>query len=157
MTDTQSAIALLESLHQHHMATGGADFRIDEISFTSRNSSYDSTRGPFKRVVFHPADDKYGGGKIRSVSHTVSVRRISPRYLKEGYLNPPGAFDVLDFVKAADPVSTKIRNMLLGKLAQCEPRVINLVAFGNPRPQNESDLSDALFGSTNSRCAVQRG
>jgi hypothetical protein len=37
--------------------------------------------------------------------------------------------------------------MLLGKLAQCEPGVINSVAFGNPRPQNERDLSDALFGA----------
>ena len=145
--DTQSAIALLESLHQHHMATGGADLSIGKISFTWRNSSYESTRGPFEQVVFHSADDKYGRGEIHSVSHAFTLRRISPEYLSEDYPNAPGVVDVLDFVKAEEPVSKKIRDSLQTKLAQCERGVVNLIAFGNPHRKDERSLFDALFGA----------
>jgi hypothetical protein len=144
---TNAAIALLKSLHQHHIETGGANVNIGEIYFAWRDSVYESTQGPFERVVFHAAGDKYGRGEIRSVSHTCTLRRVTPEYLSADYPNELEVVDVLDFVKAAEPVSKKIRDTLQRKLAQCESGVVNLIAFGNPQRKDERSLRDALFGA----------
>ena len=79
--------------------------------------------------------------------HRCSVRPTAPKFMKEDYPNPEGVRDVFDVVDPPDPLSKKMRDMIQKKLLQCEPGVINIVAFGNPGPQNENDLVDALFGA----------
>lgn len=147
----QQARALLEKLDAHHAASGGASVEIDGIRFDWVAGGYTCGHGtsPFERIRFFGVGDLRGGKNTRDIRHPVSTRLVTPLYLKEDHPNPPGVVDFTDLPDAPTqaPVSTKIRQMLDKKLAQCEAGGINIIAFGNPSHRHESDLGYALRGA----------
>ena len=97
----------------------------------------------FSTVDGFPIDET-----IREIAHPVSVRSLTPRYIAEDHPNPSGVRNVFDPTDSPKvPVSTKIHQMIDGKRQQCEPAVINIVAFGVPYPMHDGDVNDALLGA----------
>jgi len=143
--ELDAAKAILRGLHDHHISCNGCDATIGEVVFRWSSGSYVSSTGPIESVAFYPVESSRGA--VREVTHSCDVRTTSPKFMREDYPNPQGVFDACDLLEPKDPLSKRIRDMIDGKLGQLENGTINLVAFGNPLPQNERDLEDALFGA----------
>ena len=70
--------ALVELLHERHIATGGANVEIDGVSFEWRKGAYhcDQRSSPFTSVVYHSADEFAAADQIRDVIHPLSLIHI---------------------------------------------------------------------------------
>jgi len=143
--------ALLELLHESHVESKGKDVEIDGIRFEWRKGSYQCSQAtsPFQSIVFHSADDFEGAAAIRDIVHPCSVRNVTPKFILEDDPNPPGVITSADLPDAPTnvPVSTKIHQMLAGKLQQCEQGVVNIIAFGNPLPMHDREVASAVLGA----------
>ncbi len=143
--------ALLELLHESHVESKGKDVEIDGIRFEWRKGSYQCSQAtsPFKSVVFHGADDFEGAATIRDIVHPCSERNVTPKFILEDDPNPPGVITSADLPDAPTnvPVSTKIHQMLAGKLQQGEQGVVNIVAFGNPLQMHDREVASAVLGA----------
>ena len=73
---------------------------------------------------------------------------VTPRFILEDHPNPPGVVTPADLPDAPTqvPVSTKVHQMLAGKLQQCEQGVVNIIVFGNPRQMHDREISSAVLG-----------
>jgi len=142
--------ALVELLYECHVASGGADVEIDGMRFEWRAGAYHcaQTSSPITSVVFYSSDEFAGTDQRREVIHPCTVRNLTPQYIFEDYVKPPGVVTLADLPDTPrnTPTSTKVHQMLAGKLLQCEPGVVNVVAYGTPLPMSDRDLEDALFG-----------
>jgi hypothetical protein len=143
--------ALIESLCEKHIGSGGADIEIDHVCLKWENGRYIRIKGPtpIGSIRLFSEGDRRGSQQTREMNHGASARIVSPHYLKEDFKNPAGVFDVTDLpdFEGQHPVSKKIREMIGGKLRQCEPGLINIVAFGNPEEMNDSEVANALHGA----------
>ena len=143
--------ALVELLHECHVSSGGKDEEIDGIRFGWRGGAYHCRQetSPFESICFCTTAESKGADAIRDITHHCSVRSITPKYVLEDNPNPPEVFNLTDIADTSNkpPVSTKIRQMLDGKLQQCERGVINIVAFGNPLPMHDRELVNAVRGA----------
>lgn len=141
---------LVELLFEHYAEAGGTDVEIDNVRFKWHRAEYlGSPESPIETIRFFRDGDLRGTRETRDISHPVAMRLVTPLYLKEDFPNPRGVVDVTDlpdFPKQA-PVSTKVRQMLDGKLEQCESGIINIVAFGNPKPMHDGEVVAALKGA----------
>lgn len=142
---------LVEKLCAHHSDSGGADIEIEGVRLKWENGRYIRTKGPtpVESIRLFSDGDLRGTLQTRDMSYGASSRIVSPHYLKEDFQNPEGVFDATDLpeFKGQHPVSKKIRDMIGGKLRQCEPGLINIIAFGNPEAMNDSEVSNALHGA----------
>ena len=143
--------ALVELLHDYHAATGGKDVEIDGVHFEWRKGAYHCPQGtsPFESICFYAAYEFTGAEKMRDIIHPCSVRPVTSKHVLEDNPNPPGVVTSADLpdAPAQVPVSTKVGQMLAGKLQQCEEGVINIVAFGNPLPMHDREVINAVHGS----------
>ena len=154
----QQVRALIELLHEHHMANGEQDVEIDGTSFTGRRGSYlcDQESSPIESVDFTSDEDFEAARGVacdfseerHEIIHACSTRNLTPPYIRDDYPNPKGVVTSAELPSAPtnEPVSTKIHQMLDGKLGQCEPGMVNIVAFGVPYPMNDNDVRDAVQG-----------
>jgi len=143
--------ALLELLHACHDASGGKDEKIDGVCFKWKKGAYHCCQetSPFENICFYSADEFIRDEKKRDIIHPCSVRSVTPKYILDDHTNPPGVVTFADLPNAPTqvPVSTKIHQILDGKLRQCEDGVINIVAFGNPLLMHDSEVVNAVRGS----------
>jgi hypothetical protein len=143
--------ALLELLHECHVASSGKDEEIDGVRFEWTQGAYHSRQetSPFESICFYGADEFPGAERIREIIHACSVRPVTPNYILEDNPNPPGVITSADLTDAPTqvPVSTKIHQMLDGKRQQCEEGVINIVAFGNPLPMHDREVMTSVCGT----------
>jgi hypothetical protein len=143
--------ALVELLHESHSASGGKDVEIDGVRFDWRGGAYHCGQetSPFESICFYSPDEFSGAGNLRDIIHPCSVRNVTPKYVLEDNPNPPGVITSADLPDAPTqvPVSTKVHQMLGGKRQQCEDGVINIVAFGNPLPMHDREVTNAICGS----------
>ncbi len=141
--------ALIELLSDHHKASGGSDVEIDGVKFKWENSKYNrvSANSAIESIRFN--NDKPGSMQYRDISYPTSSRIVTPHYLRDELGNPEGVYDMTDLpeFEGQHPVSKKIREMLEIKLGQCESGIINVVAFGVPRPSEEDEVQYALHGA----------
>jgi hypothetical protein len=144
--------ALLELLHERHVDSNGTSVDIDGVRFEWKKGEYRCRQetSPFESICFYAADEFGESEKLKEIIHTCSVRPVTAKHVLEDHPNPPGVVTAGDLPDASTqvPVSTKIGQMLGGKLQQCEDGVINIVAFGNPLPMHDRELENALCGST---------
>lgn len=143
--------ALLELLSEAHVESGGKDEEIDGVKFRWNKGAYhcDQDTSPFKSIVFYDADEFRGAESLREMTHPVSVRSVTPAFILEDHPNPPGVVTSADLPNAPTqvPVSTKVHQMLAGKLQQCEQGVVNIIAFGNPLPMHNREVANAVLGA----------
>jgi hypothetical protein len=145
--------ALIEKLHGSHVASNGTSVNIDGIRFEWKKGNYHCPQetSPFDSICFFTADEIGESEKLKKeVVHPCSVRPVTSKHVLEDHPNPPGVVTAGDLPDAPTqvPVSTKIGQMLSGKLQQCEDGVINIVAFGNPLPMHDRELENAVCGTT---------
>jgi hypothetical protein len=142
--------AMLELLAEAHTGSCGKDEEIDGVKFRWNKGAYhcDQDTSPFKSIVFYDADEFPGAASLREITHPCSVRAVTPRFILEDHPNPPGVITSADLPDAPTqvPVSTKVHQMLAGKLQQCEQGVVNIIAFGNPRRMHDREVSNAVLG-----------
>jgi hypothetical protein len=141
--------ALIELLHECHVASRGKTEEIDGVHFEWVKGAYKCRQeSPFESICFYGAEEFSGAEKLRELIHPCSVRSVTPKYILEDNPNPPGVITFADLPDAPTqvPVSTKIHQMLNGKLQQCEEGVINIVAFGNPLPMHDREVVSAVSG-----------
>jgi hypothetical protein len=143
--DLNECVELLAELHDHHVHTGGGNVALKGSNFTWEGGYYQGTGKRFDTVVFYPHNE-VPTEMLRQVELPARMRRITPKYVAEDFQNPQGVRDGLDGVDMEGSPSKKIRDMIDGKLMQCEPGMINIVAFGNPQRQDEDYLLYALQG-----------
>ena len=143
--------ALVELLDENHIASGGENVEIDGVRFEWKGGAYHCFQdtSPFESVCFYGEDEAPGAATIRDIIHSCSERPVTPKHVLEDRPNPPGVVTTADLPNAPTqvPVSTKIRQMLQGKLQQCEEQVINVVAFGNPLPMHDREVINAVCGA----------
>ncbi len=143
--------ALVELLHESNVASGGETVEIDGVRFEWKGGAYRCPQetSPFESVCFYEADECASAETLRDIIHPCSVRPVTSKYVLEDHPNPPGVVTSADLPDAPTqvPVSTKVHQMLDGKRQQCEDGVINIVAFGNPLPMHEREVTDAICGS----------
>ena len=142
--------ALLELLHECHVASDGKDEEIDGVRFEWKRGAYHSQEtSPFESICFYSPDEFHGAEKKREIIHPCSVRPVTSNYILEDDPNPPGVITLADLPGAPIqvPVSTKVHQMLDGKRQQCEDGLINMVAFGNPLPMHDGEVLIAVCGS----------
>jgi hypothetical protein len=142
--------ALVELLHEHHLDSGGRNIEIDGVRFEWKGGGYHCSQktSPLESICFYAANELADAEKLRDIIHPCAVRNVTPRYVLEDNPNPPGVITSADLPDAPTqvPVSTKIYQMLDGKRQQCEEGHINIVAFGNPLPMNDREVSSAVLG-----------
>lgn len=142
--------AMLELLAEAHTGSGGKDEEIDGVKFRWNKGAYhcDQDTSPFKSIVFYDLDEFPGAASLREITHPCSVRAITSRFILEDHPNPPGVITSADLPDAPTqvPVSTKVHQMLAGKLQQCEEGVVNIIAFGNPHRMHDREISNAVLG-----------
>jgi len=128
--------ALVELLHEEHVASGGKDVEIDGVRFEWNKGTYRCSQdsSPFESICFYGAGEFTGAEKLREIIHPCSVRPVTSSHVLEDHPNPSGVVTSADLPDAPSqvPVSTKVSQMLGGKRQQGEQGVINIVAFGNP-------------------------
>ncbi len=143
--------ALVELLHENHVASGGKDVEIDGVRFEWKGGAYRCPQetSPFESVCFFEADECVVAEKLRDIIHPCSVRPVTSKHVLEDHPNPPGVVTSADVPDAPTqvPVSTKVHQMVDGKRQQCEEGVINIVAFGTPVPMHDRDVINAVCGS----------
>jgi hypothetical protein len=148
---TERATALLELLHEAHLTSGGKDEVIDNVQFTWRSGAYycNQESSPFTSVTFYSPDELACAADLREIIHPCFERRVTPKHILEDNPNPPWVVTRADLPDAPTdvPVSTKVRQMLQGKLQQCEEGVINIVAFGSPLPMHDREIVSAVRGA----------
>lgn len=142
--------AMLELLAEAHTRSGGKDEEIDGVKFRWNKGAYhcDQDTSPFKSIVFYDSDEFPGAASLREITHPCSERAITPRFIIEDHPNPPGVITSADLPDAPTqvPVSTKVHQMLAGKLQQCEEGVVNIIAFGNPLRMHDREIANAVLG-----------
>lgn len=140
--------ALVELLHENHVATGSDDVEIDGVRFEWKKGAYHCPQetSPFETICFYGAHEVAEAEALREIIHPCSVRPVTPTYILEDNPNPPRVITSADLPNAPTqvPVSTKIGQMLGGKLQQCEEGVVNIVAFGNPLPMHDREVVNAV-------------
>jgi len=143
--------AILELLAEAHVRTGGKDEEIDGVRFRWKKGAYhcEQDSSPFESIVLYSADEFSGADSLRELTHPVSVRSVTPKFILEDHPNPPGVVTSADLPDAPTqvPVSTKIHQMLAGKLQQCEQGIMNIIAFGNPLPMHDREVASAVLGA----------
>ncbi len=142
--------ALIELLHENQPSDGDSEIVIDGVLFRGDHGAYECPQetAPFESVCFYAASEFQGAEKLRNIIHPCISTPVTPLYLLEDSPNPPWVKTSADLPDAPTqvPVSTKIRQMLAGKLQQCEEDVINIIAFGNPLPMHDNEVDAALLG-----------
>lgn len=142
--------ALLELLAEAHERSGGRDEVIDGLIFRWKKGAYhcEQDTSPFKSIVLYGPDEFLGAQPLREITHPSAVRAVTPNFILEDHPNPSGVFTSADSPDAPPqvPVSTKVRQMLAGKLQQCEQGAVNIVAFGNPLRMHDREVSNAVLG-----------
>jgi len=83
--------ALLELLHESHVANGPRDEAIDGVHFEWRRGSYHCGQetAPFESICFYEESETPGSVKIREIIHPCSARAVTPQYILEDNPNPP--------------------------------------------------------------------
>ena len=142
--------ALIELLHDNHLAFVSKDVEIDGVRFEWRGGAYHCPRitSPFVSICFYDKVDEKNLASLRNIVYPTSTRPVTPKYVLEDHPNPPGVVTLADLPDAPNqvPVSTKVGQMLAGKLQQCDDGVVNIVAFGNPLQMHDQDVVDAVRG-----------
>src|SRR5262249_46318242 len=84
--------ALVELLHDNHVASGGKDVEIDGVRFERKKGAYHCPQetSPFESVCFYSADEFNGAETLREIIHTCSVRPVTSKHVLEDNPNPPG-------------------------------------------------------------------
>lgn len=143
--------ALVELLYDNHKTAGGVDVEVDSVRFEWKKGAYHCPQetSPFDSICFYAADEFTGAEEVRDIVHPCSVRPVTSKHVLEDNPNPPGVITSADLPDAPTqaPVSTKVGQMLAGKLQQCEGGSINIVAFGNPLPMHDREVVSAVRGS----------
>lgn len=148
---TEWTCTLLELLHEAHLTSGGKDEEIDGITFTWRGGAYHCSQesSPFRSITFYSLDEFAGAVELREINYPVSEQSVTPKHAMEDNPNPPGVVTRANLPDRPNdvPVSTKVRQMLQGKLPRCEDGIINIVAFGNPLPMHDREVVSAVRGA----------
>ena len=139
--------ALVELLHERHVATSGADETIDGLRFEWRRGSYkcEQPESPIRSVEFDLSED------VRLIERPVFSRSMTPQYMIDDFEQPKGAVTTADLphdpaTHNKHPLSSAIHKKVADKLKQCEDGVVNVVVLGKPLRIGDNDVYDALYG-----------
>lgn len=109
--------AILELLAEAHVESNGRDTEIDGVIFRWNNRAYicDKETSPFKSLVFHDTNEFLGADLLREITYPVSVRKVTPEFIREDYPNPPGV------ITCADLPDARLRFRSALRFARCLP------------------------------------
>ena len=122
---------------------------VDGVRFTRKAT------GPYRcnqreshidSILFEDSPD------IRELNHPVFTRSMTPRAIRDDFKQPENVITSADVRRDPDthndnPLSGKIGEALGKKRRQCEEGVVNIIAYCNPLPMNDSSFFDTVYGT----------
>jgi hypothetical protein len=138
---------IIEKAYTHHQATPNSGFTIDALNFQPQEGSYTCFQSGKERFTIEFTSDSAKLAQFPAVTRsTIDEHEWDALADKPGVTlssNVPPEQETHEDV----PLSTKAHQILDRKRKQCETGYANIIVLGQPKPYDDKEVMQALFGA----------